>query len=181
MKIISLLQPFAQLLVQGFKQVETRSWSTKYRGPVFIHASGELNKKMKNFGGISSYDIAVSNEHFRKYIPNPNKMVFGRIIGMVSIDEVFKVGMIPPPDPFISKLTLEELAFGNYELGRYMWFCSNAREFKRPILVKGTQGLRDYNNTTHCAHCDNGKIAPKEGIHITEDGRNVPCYNIRLF
>lgn len=39
MKVISLLQPWATLAVIGQKKIETRSWSTKYRGPLLIHAS----------------------------------------------------------------------------------------------------------------------------------------------
>lgn len=39
MKAISLLQPWASLIASGAKKIETRSWSTKYRGPLAIHAS----------------------------------------------------------------------------------------------------------------------------------------------
>jgi hypothetical protein len=39
MKILSLKQPWAALIVHGFKDIENRSWSTRYRGPVLIHAS----------------------------------------------------------------------------------------------------------------------------------------------
>ena len=39
MKIISIRQPWAELIVQGFKDVENRTWPTRYRGPVLIHAS----------------------------------------------------------------------------------------------------------------------------------------------
>ncbi|WFU44107.1 ASCH domain-containing protein [Bradyrhizobium sp. CB82] len=49
MKIISIRQPWAALIITGGKDVETgavelkdvenRSWATNYRGPVLIHAS----------------------------------------------------------------------------------------------------------------------------------------------
>lgn len=35
----SLWQPWASLVALGVKTIETRSWSTKYRGPLMIHAS----------------------------------------------------------------------------------------------------------------------------------------------
>ena len=38
MKAITIWQPWASLLACGAKQYETRSWATKYRGPVAIHA-----------------------------------------------------------------------------------------------------------------------------------------------
>ena len=38
-KAISLWQPWASLIALGGKKIETRSWPTKYRGPLAIHAS----------------------------------------------------------------------------------------------------------------------------------------------
>jgi hypothetical protein len=39
MKIMSIRQPWAALIVCGFKDIENRTWPTRYRGPVLIHAS----------------------------------------------------------------------------------------------------------------------------------------------
>jgi hypothetical protein len=39
MKAISIRQPWAWLIVQGHKTIENRSWPTRLRGPVLIHAS----------------------------------------------------------------------------------------------------------------------------------------------
>jgi hypothetical protein len=36
---ISVRQPWAWLIVQGWKDVENRTWRTSYRGPIAIHAS----------------------------------------------------------------------------------------------------------------------------------------------
>lgn len=38
MKAITLHQPWASLIAVGAKRIETRSWSTRYRGPLAIHA-----------------------------------------------------------------------------------------------------------------------------------------------
>jgi hypothetical protein len=38
-KIITIRQPWASLIVHGFKDIENRSWATSYRGPVLVHAS----------------------------------------------------------------------------------------------------------------------------------------------
>ena len=34
-------QPWASLLVLGFKRFEGREWTTKYRGPLYIHATAQ--------------------------------------------------------------------------------------------------------------------------------------------
>lgn len=39
MKTLSIRQPWAWLIVRGFKDIENRDWQTKHRGPVLIHAS----------------------------------------------------------------------------------------------------------------------------------------------
>jgi hypothetical protein len=39
MKILSVRQPWAWLIVHGYKTVENRSWRTAHRGRLYIHAS----------------------------------------------------------------------------------------------------------------------------------------------
>jgi len=39
MKALSLSQPWAALVVSGIKLIENRTWSSKHRGPLLIHAS----------------------------------------------------------------------------------------------------------------------------------------------
>src|SRR6266446_8164646 len=39
------MQPWATLIALGAKRIETRSWSTSYRGPLAIHASGRITKE----------------------------------------------------------------------------------------------------------------------------------------
>ena len=39
MKALTLWQPWASLIAVGAKTIETRSWSTAYRGPLLIHAA----------------------------------------------------------------------------------------------------------------------------------------------
>lgn len=44
MKALTLHQPWASLLAAGHKTIETRSWSTPYRGPIAIHASAKVRR-----------------------------------------------------------------------------------------------------------------------------------------
>jgi hypothetical protein len=39
MKALTLYQPWASLIQLNIKTIETRSWATKYRGPLAIHAA----------------------------------------------------------------------------------------------------------------------------------------------
>lgn len=49
MKALTIRQPWASLIAHGVKTIETRSWSTKYRGPLAIHA-GRARPPVIDFG-----------------------------------------------------------------------------------------------------------------------------------
>lgn len=44
MKALSIKEPFTTLIKDNVKIYETRSWKTKYRGEIYIHASLSLSK-----------------------------------------------------------------------------------------------------------------------------------------
>ena len=44
MKAISIQQPWAWLIVNGYKDLENRTWATKHRGRVLIHAPKTVDK-----------------------------------------------------------------------------------------------------------------------------------------
>jgi hypothetical protein len=45
MKALSIRQPWAWLIVHGYKDIENRDWSTRVRGPVLIHAGKTLDRE----------------------------------------------------------------------------------------------------------------------------------------
>lgn len=50
MKVITIKQPFATLIAEGLKEYEFRTWKTKYRGEILIHAGKRIDKKaMKRY------------------------------------------------------------------------------------------------------------------------------------
>lgn len=136
MKALSLLQPWASLVVIGAKQIETRSWSTAYRGPLLIHAS-------KGKAG----EIFAQDAPFKKYIANFRQLPFGYIIGMVTLTDVVRIGtgsLQNANDEMMNKLTMEEKAFGDYTPGRFAWILEDAIAFKTPLGARGTLSLWEY-------------------------------------
>jgi len=54
MKVITIKQPFATLISEGLKEYEFRTWKTKYRGDILIHAGLGVNKKaMEKFAHLN--------------------------------------------------------------------------------------------------------------------------------
>lgn len=47
MKALIIWQPWAQLIIEGYKKIETRSWRTNTRGAVAIHAAKKPFKEVK--------------------------------------------------------------------------------------------------------------------------------------
>lgn len=47
MKALTVKQPWASLIVHGGKDVENRSWTTRYRGPIAIHAAARHVKGLE--------------------------------------------------------------------------------------------------------------------------------------
>lgn len=80
MKTLSVRQPWAWLIVQGFKPVENRTWETLYRGPVAIHASQAMTR--------ADYDDCVEFlrgtpglRHIVDALPAPEDLQRGGIVG----------------------------------------------------------------------------------------------------
>jgi hypothetical protein len=117
----------------GLKKLETRSWSTKHRGDLLIHASM----------GQSGAMLALEPP-FSKYITDFSKLPFGAIIGKVQLTDVIKVESLHMSDAVINQLTMEERAFGDYSNGRYVWVLEEPSLFRKPIYMKGTLGLWNY-------------------------------------
>ena len=68
MKVLSIKEPFATLIANGKKKIETRSWKTNYRGEMFIQASGKTLAKE-----------ILSNDYIENIIKNMS-MNYGDII-----------------------------------------------------------------------------------------------------
>ncbi|MEO7801191.1 MAG: ASCH domain-containing protein [Ginsengibacter sp.] len=136
MKTLSLLQPWASLVVMGIKQIETRSWSTAYRGSLLIQAS-------KGKAG----EIFAQEPPFKKYIPDFKKLPFGYIIGRVILTDIVRIGtgtLAYADDVVMNKLTMEEKAFGDYTPGRFAWLLQDPVLFKTPIPARGSLTLWEF-------------------------------------
>jgi len=156
MKVISILQPWATLVVIGAKKIETRSWDTKFRGPLLIHASKRWDNRLYN----SILDIGaeyVLEKAGYKLTKIKNGKIFtnlplGAVIGKVDV-----FGCMPS-DTLLHNMDLEkrecraaefEERFGDYSPGRYGWLLSDAVEFANPIPAKGALSIWNYDLPDH--------------------------------
>lgn len=80
MKALSIRQPWAWLIVNGIKDVENRTWTTTYRGPIIVHAGQRWDE------GFSRAELDQSLVE-AGFAP-PDHIDRGGIVGIVEITGV---------------------------------------------------------------------------------------------
>lgn len=126
MKVLSIKEPWASLIMNGTKKIETRSWKTKYRGEIYIHASLSKAKITKP----EVYEL-IKDMNFK----------CGYIICKCNL-----VDCIYMTDEYVNDMKtnhFEEYICGHYEVGRYAWIVEDVKVIE-PIESKGKLGLWNY-------------------------------------
>lgn len=171
MKVLTLSQPWATLVAIGAKKIETRSWNTRYRGPLLIHAAAGLGPG----GRRAFYDLCYS-EAFREVLEpamtgtreiagftiphiDADMLPRGAIIARCELTAVHQIPSAPmhfprgvPADHPLASYPvilpplrdIPERSFGDYTPGRYAWLLSDVQALPTPIPVKGQLGLWEY-------------------------------------
>ena len=131
MKVVSIIEPWASLIKERVKYIETRSWKTNYRGKIYIHAS--LKKVPKKDERINNLIGLLKDKDFK----------YGHIIA-----EAILVDCIYMDEEFLSNIKEDhqEYICGEYSIGRYAWILKDIKELKTPIPAKGNLGIWNYND-----------------------------------
>ena len=144
MRAISLWQPFATLLVAGFKINETRGWPTSYRGPLAIHAAKKWTGELEELCLTEPFATYLSrlrpNQGGAFYLVDALELILprGKVVGIVDVDDCVLV------DERSSAGVLEpERSFGDFTPGRYRWPTSSPRRLREPFDFVGRQGFFD--------------------------------------
>lgn len=129
MKVLSLTEPYATIIKEGKKTIETRSWKTSYRGKLYIHASStKIPKEYKNNKELMS-------------LVDINNLNYGYIICSCDL-----VDCIEMTKEFIEnvKQNKNEYISGVYAKGRYAWILKNIEIIENPIKAKGHLGIWNF-------------------------------------
>lgn len=137
MKILTIKQPYATLLLEGIKRYETRTFNAKYRGLVAIHSSvakmkpGEIqliesNCKIDLSGLVFPLGqiLGIGNLEDAKYMHNLVDMKFLKNNSGIFIDDI----------PYT------ERSLGNWISGNYAWVFNDFKTIET-IPYKGRLGL----------------------------------------
>jgi hypothetical protein len=133
-KVLTLTQPWASLVAVGAKTIETRSWTTRYRGRLLIHAAKGLNglteRAYRALCQTEPFAGALAAGGFATFTDLPR----GAIVALCDLVDVQSIDMFNLPDE-------PERSFGHYAADHYAWRLANVQRLPEPIPASGAQGL----------------------------------------
>lgn len=125
MKVLTIKQPWATLIMQGDKRFEFRSWQTKYRGDLLIHVGKGIDKN--------------AMKRLAKYLPD--EIPLGKILGKVTLVDCIR--MCPEFKEMLLKENSDIYTKSSFS-ENFGWQVENVQVFDEPIEAKGHLSLWEY-------------------------------------
>lgn len=155
MRALTVCQPYAHLIMTGEKRVENRTWATKYRGRMYIHAG-------RSRDWLDAQCIPGATD-VRAVYYNGARLAFGAVVGIVTLidcvnyDDVGK-GIHDKAHPW--------LAADKHSSGPWCWIFAEHPTPVGPWPWKGAQGLFDIhpNSLDRVANRVLGVHEPGDGV-----------------
>ena len=134
MKAITVWQPYAGALAAGIKEYETRSWATKYRGPIAIHAAArDVFDTLEQIAIPTALKIKEALRCEWAEMPRGAIIATGELVDCIEITPSFS-----------ASLSQDERDLGHFAPGRYAWKLANVHLLPDPVPAKGKQGLWNW-------------------------------------
>lgn len=130
MRILTLKEPFATLIMKEIKTIETRSWRTNYRGEIYIHA------------GLKKPKYDYKSDDFKKIA---DQLTYTPGFVLCKCNLVDCIEMTEEYIQDIKKNYYTDYICGEYKVGRFAWILENV-ELIEPFKVKGRLGIWHYND-----------------------------------
>ncbi len=137
-KAITLWQPWASAVACGLKRYETRSWSTRYRGLILIHAAKRWTLAEQYFQAEAAYPLTQVYGHRAPEVAAicDGTPPLGRIVAVADLVECLPTEGVPG-----GAMTDLERLFGDFSAQRWAWQLENVIRLAEPIPCRGAQGL----------------------------------------
>lgn len=132
MKALCLQNPWAQLVVSGFKTIEARTWPTNHRGELLICSTAKSNKSLEKAV------LDVIEEETDLAFEQSEFFVNGAVLGKVNLVDVREL-----TEDDLEESWLDPMEFDAHEGPLYAWVFENAEPIAEPIAIKGKARLFD--------------------------------------
>jgi activating signal cointegrator 1 len=128
MKVLSIQQPWASLIIHGTKRYETRRWATRHRGPLAIHAGRRFRAPQRRL---------CTHPPIRDLLAAAGALPLGCVLGVVNV-----VDCVPASD-IAEQLDPRERQLGDYGDEHYAWLLAEPVALTVPVPYSGQLGLCD--------------------------------------
>ena len=124
MKVLTVKQPWADLIVSGVKDIENRTWRTNYRGRILIHSAQSVTPREE----LRAYPLPALRRAVGQSCESGDEYLTSSIIGSVEITDC----VMNHPSEWA-------------EQGVWNWVLSNPQKYDVPIKnVRGKLSIWDY-------------------------------------
>lgn len=150
MKAVTIIQPWATLIALGAKTLETRSWPTKYRGPLAIHAGQKVDKK-------ACLIPQIREALLKNGINDWRDLPTGAVIAKGNLNDVWTISRPDRNDGLVERVSIDtawtnvwggnmpdEYHFGDYSDGRFAWQLDDVVQLQEPMPAKGQLSLWNW-------------------------------------
>jgi hypothetical protein len=136
MRVLSIRQPFAALVVCGLKRFEARTWSTPYRGEIAIHASSVVTR--------AAMDEMLKDELFRTAmelaeIDDARTLPQRAIVGTAVLKDIHTAREVAARDNVVEIDFV--LCGGDLHEEDQLWRLEEPTELQNPIPINGKLNL----------------------------------------
>jgi len=136
MKALTLRQPWATIVAEKLKTVEVRTWSTKYRGPLIIHAG-----KGWDSSAWDEFKAKIPDVYQRADFFDRSRGERGRVIARTQLVDVVRYD---DPDSFLKDFERHFNAFTRFREGLFGWVFGRTYRLADPAEVRGSLGLWNF-------------------------------------
>jgi activating signal cointegrator 1 len=137
MKALTLTQPWASLVDNQAKKIETRSWYTSYRGPLVIHAAKGYPRWCKETAGEPTFQCGLHGVD-PDSLPRGMGLCVVTLVACVKTSQLYKLKMLD------FSLSTDEISFGDFSEGRWAWALKYGFRLLPPVPAKGALGLWEW-------------------------------------
>ena len=136
-----MTQPWASLVAIGENTIETRSWNTRFRGPLAIHAAKSFPEDARALCRRQPYRAVLGRHGYA----SADDLPLGSVIAVAVLGDVLAFDRDSlrevRAEARRGALPEHEADFGDFSPGRFGFVLRDVRRVTPPIVVRGTLGL----------------------------------------
>jgi hypothetical protein len=140
-KALTMTQPWATLVAVGENTIETRSWSTRYRGSLAIHSAKAFPAAARALCEEEPYRSVLAQGGYLSTEDLPR----GAVIALANLDDVIEFTRSSLRETrsrsALGALPRHEADFGDFSPGRFGFVLSHVQRLAQPVATKGMLGL----------------------------------------